>query len=99
VISRQWRGLAHASCAEAYVDHLRQETFPAIAKLPGFISASILRRTLPEGVEFLIVTHWESIDSIRAFAGTDVEHAVVPQKVQEMMADYDRSVRHFEIVE
>lgn len=98
MISRQWRGLARASSAESYVHHLQLETFPAIAQLPGFIAASILRRVLPEGVEFLIVTQWDSLESIQAFAGTNVEDAVVPQKVQEMMVDYDRVVRHYEIV-
>lgn len=98
MISRQWRGLARASSAESYVNHLQVETFPAIAQLPGFIAASILRRALPEGVEFLIVTQWDSLESIQAFAGTNVEDAVVPQKVQEMMVDYDRVVRHYEIV-
>lgn len=98
MISRQWRGLSKSAFAEAYVQHLQTETFPAIRKLPGFVSASILRRSVPHGIEFLIVTHWASIEAIRAFAGAEVETAVVPQKVQEMMIDYDRTVRHYEVV-
>lgn len=98
MISRQWRGVAKSAFAKAYVQHLQTETFPAIHKLPGFVSASILRRCVPDGVEFLIVTQWASIDAIRAFAGAEVETAVVPQKVKEMMVDYDRTVRHYEVV-
>jgi heme-degrading monooxygenase HmoA len=98
VISRHWRGLAKLAFAEAYVEHLQAETFPAIRKLPGFVSASIMRRSVPEGVEFLIVTNWASLESIRAFAGSDPETAVVPQKVHEMMVDYDRVVRHYEVL-
>ena len=98
VISRQWRGLAKAEFADAYVEHLRTETFPAIRRLPGFVSASILRRPVRDGVEFLVVTEWASLDAIRAFAGGDVEAAVVPEKVREMMLDYDRVVRHYEVV-
>jgi heme-degrading monooxygenase HmoA len=80
------------------VEHLRTETFPAIRKLPGFVSASILRRAVPEGVEFLIVTNWASVEAIHAFAGANAEAAVVPQKVHDMMVDYDRLVRHYEVV-
>lgn len=98
MIARQWRGLAQASSAESYVKHLKLETFPAIAQLPGFISASILRRMVPEGVEFLIVTRWDSLESIQAFAGTNVDHAVVPRKVHEMMVDYDQTVRNYEVI-
>jgi len=98
-IARHWRGLAKADRAAAYVSHLRRETFPAIGKLAGFKSASILRREVPEGVEFLIVTTWHSLDAIRAFAGANIEVAVVPEKAQAMMIDYDRVVRHYEVVE
>lgn len=99
MISRQWRGLAKPGFAEAYVEHLRSETFPALQRLPGFVSASILRRAVLHGVEFLIVTRWASMESIRGFAGANVETAVVPEKVREMMIEYDHTVHHYEIVE
>jgi heme-degrading monooxygenase HmoA len=98
MISRQWRGLAKASHAEAYIEHLRTETFPALNKIPGFISASILRRSVPQGVEFLVVTQWASLDSIRGFAGKYAETAVVPQKVRDMMVEYDQTARHYDVV-
>ena len=99
MISRQWQGLAKQSQADKYIEHLRHETFPKLEEIPGFVNASILRRTVPSGVEFLIVTIWESIDAIKGFAGTDVETAVVPPNVQEMMVEYDNRVRHYQIVE
>jgi heme-degrading monooxygenase HmoA len=99
MISRQWRGLAKREQAEDYVGHLRRETFPEIQRIPGFISASILRRDLERGVEFLVVTQWESLEAIGKFAGSDVETAVVPKKVQDMMIEYDRRVRHFDILD
>ena len=99
MISRQWRGLAKQSQADKYIGHLRHETFPKLEEIPGFVTASILRRTVPGGVEFLIVSIWESIDAIEGFAGTDVETAVVPPNVQEMMVEYDNRVRHYQIVE
>ncbi len=98
MISRQWRGLAKASRADAYVEHLRKETFPGLATLPGFVSASILRRNLANGVEFMIVTNWVSFDAIHAFAGNDAESAVVPSKVQEMMVEYDKRARHYQVI-
>lgn len=99
MISRHWRGLCRTDRAETYVEHLRAETFPAIAMLPGFVSASILRRAAPGGVEFLIVTNWASLEAIRGFAGADAETAVVPPRVHDMMVEYDRVVRHYEAVQ
>ena len=68
-IWRQWRGLAETERADDYVEHLRRDTFPQLEHIPGFIDATILRRVVARGVEFLIVTRWQSLDAIRRFAG------------------------------
>lgn len=99
MISRQWHGLARSERAQDYLRHLRTETFPALRTIPGFVDASILSRTLGTGVEFQIVTRWESIDAIAKFAGADPEMSVVPPKVAEMMIEYDPRAKHFEVVD
>jgi heme-degrading monooxygenase HmoA len=99
MISRQWKGIAKPGRADNYIEHLKTETFPQIAKIPGFVNASIMTREIPQGTEFLVVTTWESIEAIRRFAGEDPEAAVVPAVVQEMMVEYDERVGHYEIVE
>lgn len=99
MISRHWRGLCRPEYAEAYIEYLRAETFPAIRRLPGFISASILRRSVDKGVEFLVITDWSSIEAIRGFAGADEEAAVVSPKVRDMMLEYDRVARYYEVMQ
>ena len=98
MISRQWRGLARTDQADAYEEHLLRETLPELKKIEGFVDASIVKRALETGVEFLVVTRWRSLGAIAKFAGTDVEAAVVPEKVQPMMIEYDRRARHYEVV-
>src|SRR5688572_18922330 len=99
MISRQWRGVARPQEAQNYVEHLRRDTFPALKEIPGFVDASILRRTVPSGVEFLIVTRWTSLAAIAKFAGPDPERAVVPREVVAMMVEYDQRAKHFEQLE
>ena len=99
VISRHWRGVAKLEEADNYIHHLRSDTFPKLARIDGFIKASILRRPIGERTEFLIVTTWQSLEAIRKFAGESVDTAVVPLSVQAMMVEYDREVLHYEIVE
>jgi heme-degrading monooxygenase HmoA len=98
MISRQWRGLARAERAADYEAHLRAETFPALRGMDGFVDATILRRDLPRGVEFLVVTRWRSLDAIAQFAGRDLDAAVVPEPVRAMMLEFDERVRHYEVV-
>jgi heme-degrading monooxygenase HmoA len=99
MISRHWKGIAKPGEADNYIHHLRNDTFPKLAGIDGFVSASILTRAVDQGTEFLIVTEWESIEAIKAFAVEKADVAVVPQVVQDMMIDYDRNVRHYEVVE
>jgi heme-degrading monooxygenase HmoA len=98
MISRHWGGLAEARHADAYVQHLRSETFVALSQIPGFVKASLLRRDVDRGVEFLVITTWESVAAIAQFAGPDPEVAVVPEQVQRWMVDYDRRARHYDVI-
>ncbi|HEX7125950.1 MAG TPA: antibiotic biosynthesis monooxygenase [Thermodesulfobacteriota bacterium] len=99
MISRHWKGIAKPGQAEAYVHHLESDTFPKLSAIPGFVRASILRRDVAAGTEFQVVTLWESLDAIRAFAGERPEVAVVPPTVQAMMVSYDAHVEHYEIAD
>jgi heme-degrading monooxygenase HmoA len=98
MISRHWRGRTKPGHDKAYVEHLMADTFPKLRAIPGFVSASILKRDGPEGTEFEIVTVWQSREAIEGFAGLDIEIAVVPEVAQAMLTDFERRVRHYEIV-
>ena len=97
MISRHWKGVARREDAERYLTHLQTETFPKLATLVGFVRATVLRREIAAGIEFRVVTVWESTDAIQTFAGSDAEAAVVPPTVQAMMLDFDRRAVHYEV--
>ena len=99
MIARHWRGLAKPEFASAYIEHLRQQTFPALRSLHGFKGLSIRRRRYDIGTEFLVISEWESEEAIAAFAGTDIERAVVPDAVRRMMVEFDTRARHYEVIE
>jgi heme-degrading monooxygenase HmoA len=95
MIERHWDALAKIEMAERYVQHLLQETFPALAKIAGFERATILRRNEEDGVHFRIITTWKNQDAIRTFAGDDPERAVVPEQVAKMMIRFEARACHF----
>jgi heme-degrading monooxygenase HmoA len=97
MISRHWKGVTRPGQAEAYVRHLESDTFPHLAQIRGFIRASILKRDLGTGTEFQIVTVWDSLGAIAAFAGAQPDVAVVPPSAQAMLSTYDERVVHYEI--
>lgn len=98
MICRYWRGLVRPECPEAYIEHLRSQTFPQLARIKGFQGASLMKRALPAGVEFVVQTRWDSLEAITAFAGEDAEVAVVPEDARRLMVEYDARARHYEVV-
>lgn len=58
-----------------------------------------MKRKTNEGIEFLIITEWETFDAIKSFAGLEIDKAVIPKTVQDMMVRYDDTVSHYEILQ
>ena len=99
MIARSWRGVARSGAADDYVRHLRTDVFPELHKIPGHRGATVLRKDLEDGVEFVVLTYWDSMDAIRRFAGIDPDVAVVPPEAQALMREFDETVRHYDVVE
>jgi heme-degrading monooxygenase HmoA len=98
VIARSWSARATPAGAVAYADHLRAHVLPALRSLQGYAGAQLLQRDAIGSVEILVVTFWRSLDSIRDFAGPDLEQAVVADEAAVLLIDFDRRVRHYEVV-
>jgi heme-degrading monooxygenase HmoA len=96
-VARIWRGETTVENAGAYELHLKTNVFPALSGISGHLGAYILRRDAGAGVEFLIVTLWATLDSIRAFASDDLERAVIEPAALAVLAAHDDSVRHFDV--
>jgi ATP-dependent Clp protease ATP-binding subunit ClpA len=99
MISRQWKGVVKPGRIEEYLSHLRRTTFPALARLEGFLNAAILRREVEDGTEVQVITLWRSLAAIAAFAGDEVTRAVVPPEAAAKMVGYDDHAVHYEIVQ
>jgi heme-degrading monooxygenase HmoA len=97
MIVRIWRGQATNANADAYFRHVTGTVFPSLKGLAGHRGAWLLRRQVDGQTEFLALTLWESLDSIRAFAGSDVATAVVEPEARAVLADFDDVARHYEV--
>jgi heme-degrading monooxygenase HmoA len=98
VILRIWKARAKSRNVDAYVRHFRELVVPSLTKLPGFLGATVAQRSMSEGaeadVEIVVVSRWESLDAIRAFAGSDIGVAVVEPAAAAALESYDRHVEH-----
>jgi heme-degrading monooxygenase HmoA len=100
MICRLWRGWTTPDNADAYQRIVSEEVLAEIQRrnLPGYHGAYLLRRNVHDEVEFATILHFESIDAVRAFAGDDYEAAYVPAEAREVLARFDDTSAHFEVL-
>ena len=99
MIVRTWSARARAENVAAYIQHFDELLKPALTKLEGFVSASILLRKNEDDddVRIVVMTRWESLDAVRAFAGDTLDVAVVEPAAAAVLESYDRHVEHFTV--
>ena len=98
MITRLWSARTSEVQSRAYLDHFSASVLPKLRDLKGYVGATLLTRRTGGEVEILVATVWRSLDAIRAFAGPDLEAAVVADEAVGLLTDFDRRVRHFEVV-
>jgi heme-degrading monooxygenase HmoA len=97
-VARVWRGVASAGPdAEAYLDHLTRDVLPLLEQIGGHRGAQVLRRAHEGGIEFVVITFWDSMDAIRAFAGEEPDRAVVEPAARAVLRDFEETVTHYEV--
>jgi heme-degrading monooxygenase HmoA len=97
MIARTWRGATAAHDADAYLDYLQQTGLADYRKIEGNRGVLALRRIDADRAEFLLVSLWDSEESIRQFAGDDIEKAVFYPEDERFLVDRDDHVFHYEV--
>ncbi|MHA2142777.1 MAG: antibiotic biosynthesis monooxygenase family protein [Candidatus Thorarchaeota archaeon] len=100
MISRIWHGWTNRDNADAYEELLRMEIFANINKrsIPGFRGIHLLRRDVDDGVEFVTIMWFETLDAVRAFAGEEYEVAVVPAEARQLLSRFDDLSAHYQVI-
>ena len=99
MISRIWHGYTSPENADIYEDLLKHEIFAGIKNrnIKGFKGIRLLRRQMDNETEFITIMWFDSMDSVKEFAGNDYEKAVVPEKAQKVLSRYDKQSMHYEV--
>jgi len=98
VIVRVWHARASLVDPSGYPRHFIDHVLPDLERIEGFAGATLLRQTRAHDIEYVVETRWTSTDAIRAFAGANIDRAVVAPDAQALLIDYDQRVAHYEIV-
>ena len=98
MIARTWSGRTTLAKQQAYIDHFTKNVLPELHALDGFVDASLLRQERGDEVGIFVITTWTNRDAIRAFAGADIERAVVEPEAVAALTSFDATVQHWDIL-
>jgi heme-degrading monooxygenase HmoA len=97
MIARIWHGRTPASKADAYVDYLKISGIRELEATPGNRGVFVLRCLGPREADFLVVSLWDSMDAVRAFAGADLGKARYFDEDREFLLEFEPNVTHYEV--
>ena len=97
MIARIWRGAVKAERAQDYLEYLHDTGIADYAGTPGNHGVEVLMRTAGDRTEFTLITYWDSIESVKAFAGDPPEVARFYPEDDDYLVDRDLEATHHEV--
>ena len=98
MIARTWHGAVPAEKADAYEKYLLETGVPDYQQTPGNRGVYVLRRDEENIAHFLLLTLWDSLDAIKAFAGDNAEKARYYLEDEEYLLELEQSAIHYEVL-
>lgn len=98
MIVRMWHGRVPTAKAERYREFLNARAIPDYRSVAGNVSVHILERPDGDVTHFMTLTFWESLASIRAFAGESVETAKYYPEDADFLLEFEPTVVHYDVV-
>lgn len=99
MIARIWHGIVPVSKSDEYLRLMRTIAIPDYKAIPGNCGAYALREIRGDQAHFLMLTFWESRDSIQAFAGEDIQSAKYYDFDRDFLLKLEAFVTHYELYE
>lgn len=98
MIVRSWTGRVPPGNAGAFVDHLEATGINDYRSQPGCLDVRLWRSDEDGWAVFTLISVWNDMDAIRAYAGSAPSVAVLYPGDEALGLVPDTQVRHFELV-
>ena len=98
MIVRIWHGRVPTTQAKAYREFVNARAIPDYQSVPGNISVYVLERPEGDVTHFITLTFWKDLDSIKGFAGDDLERAKYYTEDDKYLLEFEPTVVHYEVV-
>jgi len=96
MIAREWRGVIRAAQVEEYIAYIWATGGGEYGKTPGNRGAWVMSRIDGDRAEIVALSFWDSRESIKTFAGPDIEQSVLyDEDARYLLAP--STITHYEI--
>jgi hypothetical protein len=97
LIARIWHGAVPQAKAQAYRELMQKTALPDYQSTLGNLGAYCLYRLEGDIGHFEMLTFWDSIESIKRFAGDDYSLAKYYDFDRDFLLELEPRVRHYEV--
>lgn len=97
MIARMWFGRTKAEDYDAYLEYLEESGVAELKDTAGNRGVMVLRRLDGDEAEFGVVSFWDSLDDVKAFAGEDVDVARYFPDDERFLLEFTPKLKHFEV--
>jgi len=97
MIVRLWHGKTSREKADEYTEFLKSKAIPDYQSVEGNLGLTFSKRDEEDFTHFLLITYWNSFESIKKFAGSDHEVAKYYEEDEEFLLEKEPNVIHYEV--
>jgi heme-degrading monooxygenase HmoA len=97
MIARMWFGRTRARDYDAYLAYLEESGVAELERTPGNRGVMVLRRLDADEAEFGVISFWDSLDDVKAFAGEEIDVARYFPDDEDYLLELTPSLKHCEV--
>ncbi|MFL6044525.1 MAG: antibiotic biosynthesis monooxygenase family protein [Propionibacteriaceae bacterium] len=97
MIIRVFRPIIHPGKEAEFESFLRDTAVPLVSRQSGLVAQHVGKPRDSSSTEFVFVTVWKDVESIRAFAGERWQEAVVEPEEEDLLKE--TWIGHYEVIE
>jgi heme-degrading monooxygenase HmoA len=98
MIVRIWEGVTPQDKQDGYLAHLEGQGLREIAGTEGNRAMYLGKRIVDGNAEWVLVTVWDSMDSIKKFTGPAPDKAVYQEADKDFLLELTPFVKHYDVV-
>lgn len=98
MFAREWKARCPNSKKAGFIEYLYETGVKDTSSTPGFQGAQILTRSFDGKSEVTLISYWDSLESIKAFAGEEISVAKLYPEDYKYELEPDTFVSHYEVV-